>query len=72
MKIIKILFIAAGLLSLALGLIGIVVPVLPSTPFFLVASFCFCKSSVRLHRWISSHPFIGPRIERFKKEGMTL
>ena len=67
----RIVFLAAGLLSLALGAVGIAVPVLPTTPFVLLASFCFCKSSSRLHRWLNAHPFFGPRIERFRKEGMT-
>ena len=71
MQLGKIIFIITGFLFLALGLIGIAVPVLPSTPFILAASFCFCKSSARLHRWIIAHPLLGPRIERFQKQGMT-
>jgi uncharacterized membrane protein YbaN (DUF454 family) len=71
MRLTKIILIITGFLFLAAGLIGIVVPVLPSTPFLLAASFCFLKSSARIHRWIIAHPVLGPRIERFQKQGMT-
>lgn len=46
------LYVILGLLSAALGGIGIVLPLLPATPFFLLSSYCFIKSSPRLHRWL--------------------
>jgi uncharacterized membrane protein YbaN (DUF454 family) len=64
MSVSKVLLIAAGALSLALGVVGIVLPVLPTTPFLLLASFCFLKSSRRLHRWIMENRHFGPRIRR--------
>ena len=54
MKIKKYFFAAAGCISLALGCIGIVLPILPTVPFYMATLFCFAKSSERLHSW-----FIG-------------
>lgn len=47
----KILLLLLGIISMALGAVGIVVPGLPTTPFFLLSLFCFTKSSKRLDRW---------------------
>jgi uncharacterized membrane protein YbaN (DUF454 family) len=71
MSVSKVLLIAAGALSLALGVVGIVLPVLPTTPFLLLASFCFLKSSRRLHRWIMENRHFGPRIRRITESGLT-
>jgi uncharacterized membrane protein YbaN (DUF454 family) len=68
----KIFFMAAGFLLLGLGIAGIVLPVLPATPFLLGASFCFMKSSGRLYRWIMNHRFFGPRIRRIRESGLTM
>jgi uncharacterized membrane protein YbaN (DUF454 family) len=71
MKVSKVLFILGGFVLLALGVIGIALPVLPTTPFLLGASFCFMKSSDRLYRWIMANRFFGPRIERIRDAGLT-
>jgi uncharacterized membrane protein YbaN (DUF454 family) len=71
MLISKILFVIAGFLLLALGIVGIVLPVLPTTPFLLAASFCFLKSSKRLHTWIMTNKHFGPRIKRITESGLT-
>jgi uncharacterized membrane protein YbaN (DUF454 family) len=71
MTIVKVLFVIAGFLLLALGVIGIVLPILPTTPFLLAAAFCFLRGSERLHRWILSNRFFGPRIERINNAGLT-
>jgi uncharacterized membrane protein YbaN (DUF454 family) len=70
-KVSKVLFVLGGFVLLALGVIGIALPVLPATPFLLGASFCFMKSSDRLYRWIMANRFFGPRIERVRGEGLT-
>jgi uncharacterized membrane protein YbaN (DUF454 family) len=67
----KVFFTAAGFFFLTLGLAGIPIPVLPTTPFLLLASFCFFKGSPRFHRWLDAHPVFGPPLERFRREGMT-
>lgn len=59
-------YLAAGLLALGLGVIGIFVPLLPTVPFLLVAAWCFARSSLRLHRWLLGHPRLGPMIAPFQ------
>jgi uncharacterized membrane protein YbaN (DUF454 family) len=71
MTISKLLLIMAGFIFLGLGLTGIVLPVLPATPFLLAASFCFLKGSARLYRWIMDNRFLGPRIKRIRGAGLT-
>ncbi len=58
--------IATGWLSVVLGVIGIVVPLLPTTPFILLAAASFAKSSPRFHQWLLNHKFFGPIINSFK------
>jgi uncharacterized membrane protein YbaN (DUF454 family) len=72
MTVSNVLFVVVGFLFLALGIIGIVLPVLPTTPFLLLASFCFLKGSARMYRWIMSNRFFGPRINRFRTTGLTV
>lgn len=67
----RLLFTVLGLACLALGLVGIVVPLLPTTPFLLAASFCFWRGSARLHRWLDRHPWLGPRLRRFREHGLS-
>jgi uncharacterized membrane protein YbaN (DUF454 family) len=71
MSIVNVLFVIAGFLFLALGIVGIALPVLPTTPFLLLASFCFLKGSKRLHDWLMANKHFGPRIERITKTGLT-
>jgi uncharacterized membrane protein YbaN (DUF454 family) len=55
-----------GLAAVALGAIGIVVPGLPTTVFFIVAAWCFSHSSPRLERWVLSLPRIGPMVGDYR------
>lgn len=48
-----------GTLSLMLGVIGILVPVMPTTPFLLISSFCYLRSSQRLYNWLIYHKILG-------------
>jgi uncharacterized membrane protein YbaN (DUF454 family) len=60
---------AGGLLSLGLGIIGIPLPLLPTTPFILLAAFCFARSSPQLQRWLETHPRFGPMIVNWREKG---
>jgi uncharacterized protein len=60
------LWIAAGFASLVLGAIGVVLPLLPTVPFVILAAFCFSKGSERYERWLLNHPRFGPMIRRWR------
>jgi uncharacterized membrane protein YbaN (DUF454 family) len=51
-----------GLLCLVLGVIGVAVPLLPTTPFVLLAAACFAKSSPRMHGWLLNSELFGPML----------
>jgi uncharacterized membrane protein YbaN (DUF454 family) len=62
------LFLASlGVLCIALGVIGVFVPGLPTTEFVLAASFLFARSSPRLERWLESNRWFGPSLRRFRE-----
>lgn len=61
----KILLMTIGLISLGLGILGIFVPVLPTTPLLLLAAALFMRSSERLYAWLINHPRMGPYISNF-------
>ncbi len=67
-RIVRWLLIGIGALSLLLGLIGIVAPLLPTVPFLLVTAACWSRVSPRWHRWLLSRPTLGPAIERWERE----
>ncbi len=58
----QLIYLCAGWLSLGLGIIGIPLPLLPTTPFLLLAAFCFARGSERWHQWLITHPSFGPPI----------
>ena len=60
---------AGGFISLGLGIIGIPLPLLPTTPFILLAAFCFARSSPQLQMWLETHPRFGPMIVNWREKG---
>lgn len=60
------LYFAAGWLFFALGVVGAVLPVVPTTPFMLLAAWAFSHSSRRFERWLLEHRWFGPGIQRWR------
>lgn len=69
----KIFWIILGFLTLALGTVGIVLPILPTVPFYMATVFCFAKSSKRLHSWFLQTKLYQKHLESFvKQKAMTM
>lgn len=63
------LWFVVGLMAVALGIAGVFLPLLPTTPFLLLAAFAFARSSPRLHGWLVNHRRFGPMIENWRVHG---
>lgn len=71
-RIIRILYLVWGTLSLILAILGIVVPGLPVTPFALLSAFLYAKSSPKLYNWLINNKILGPRIKNYqRRKGIT-
>ncbi len=69
----RLLFLVLGCVSLTLGAVGAVLPLLPSVPFLLLAAFCFAKSSQRLHSWFVGTKLYKENLESYVQgKGMTM
>ncbi len=66
---IRALWLTLGLVSTVCGIAGILLPLIPTTPFLLLATFAFARSSPRLHNWLITHPRLGPPIEDWRAHG---
>lgn len=60
-------WILLGIVATGLAIAGIALPLLPTTPFLLLAAFAFARSSPRLHLWLVSHPRFGPAIRNWQR-----
>ncbi|RWR30289.1 DUF454 domain-containing protein [Sinirhodobacter populi] len=67
--LVKALFAALGLIAVALGFIGLFLPVMPTTPFLIVAAACFARSSTRLEAWLLARPYFGPLLVNWRERG---
>ncbi|TFG69106.1 MAG: DUF454 domain-containing protein [Anaerolineales bacterium] len=63
----KIVLMIAGFLSIGLALFGIFIPILPTTPFLLLAAGCFVRSSPRLYSWLIHHKWFGDYIRHYRE-----
>ena len=71
--ILKYIFIALGFICIAIGAVGVVLPILPTTPFLLVSSVCFAKGSNRFNNWFKSTKLYKNNLESFEKNrSMTM
>lgn len=62
------LYIVFGTFSLVMGIIGIFLPVLPTTPLLLLTAYCYYRGSDRLYNWLMNHPYLGQHIKRFREQ----
>jgi uncharacterized membrane protein YbaN (DUF454 family) len=73
MKVNRILLIALGTLCVALGVLGMFLPVLPTTPFLLLAAICYGRSSKRFYRWLMTNRWCGEYIRNYREgKGLPL
>lgn len=69
----KILYLIIGILSMMFGAIGVVLPILPTTPFLLLSAYCFAKSSQRFHNWFTHTKLYKNHLDSFvQKREMTM
>ncbi|WP_286237511.1 YbaN family protein [Neptuniibacter halophilus] len=68
--VIRTLYLIAGSLCVILGLIGVLLPLLPTTPFMLLAAFCFSRSSERLHQALLNNRIVGKIIRDWEENGV--
>ena len=66
----KVVYLVLGILCVVLGVIGIFLPVLPTTPFLIFAAFFFSRSSSRFHQWLMNHKHFGPPIHDWNTRGV--
>ena len=66
----KIIYLLLGHLCLVLGIIGAFLPILPTTPFLLLAAFLYSKSSSKLHNWIIGHKYLGAPLKDWQERGV--
>jgi uncharacterized membrane protein YbaN (DUF454 family) len=65
-RVVRALLIVAGTICLALGAIGIFLPILPTTPFLLLSAACYMRSSERLHNWLINNRWFGEYIKNYQ------
>lgn len=66
----KVTFLIFGHLTLVLGIVGAFLPVLPTTPFLLLAAYFYSKSNTKLHNWILNHKYFGESITQWHEHGV--
>jgi uncharacterized membrane protein YbaN (DUF454 family) len=71
-KLVRTLWLVAGTICVVLGAIGLVLPLLPTTPFLLAAAACYFKSSPRMHKWLLNNKWFGEYMRNYTEgKGLT-
>ena len=68
--LVRSLYLIAGIICILIGLTGVILPILPTTPFILLAAFCFSRSSERLHQYLLNHRLFGTLISNWENYGV--
>ncbi|MDC0146958.1 YbaN family protein [Amylibacter sp.] len=65
----RVIWLIFGYIALILAILGVILPLLPTVPFLLLAAFCFARSSEKIHKWLINHPRYGPPIYNWQNSG---
>ncbi len=65
----RLVWMALGWLAIAVGILALILPLVPTTPFLVLATICFARSSPRIHDWLVWHPRLGPPIRDWRDHG---
>lgn len=68
-QVTRLLVLALGWIFLGIGLLGLFVPLMPTTVFVLMSAFCFCRSSPKIHHWLRTHPRFGDVVCKWEDKG---
>ena len=68
MRVVRVAYIVLGTVSLVLGVVGIFVPLLPTTPFLLLTAYCYSRSSTKYYNWLISQPRLGKYILDYNRD----
>jgi len=66
----RVIYFILGWMFFSLGIIGLLLPVVPTTPFMLLALWAFSRSSERFYNWLYTHKFFGPALQMWKQYGV--
>ncbi len=72
-RFMRVVWLSVGFFFVGIGLLGVVIPGLPTTPFMILAASCFARSSQRFYNWVVSNRVFGAQVRRFREgHGLTL